>query len=72
MDKTQFWQLIEDAKEKSGGDCEAQVDLIEVALLRLSAEEVIAFDRLVYEFRDRAYRWDLWGGGLSHQWFLLG
>ncbi len=76
MDKAQFWQLIEEAKEKSGGECEAQVDLIEEALLRLSAEEVIAFDRLVDIFRDQAYRWDLWGaaslinGGCSDDCFM--
>ena len=61
MDKAQFWRLMEDAKEKSGGECEAQVDFIEASLLRLSAAEVIAFDRLMNELLGQAYRWDLVG-----------
>lgn len=75
MDKAQFWRLIEDAKEKSGGDCEEQVELVTKALAKLPPEEIIAFDRIMDDLRDEAYRWDLWGaaylinGGASDDGF---
>ncbi len=63
MDKAQFWRLIEAAKAKSGGECEEQVELLEKALVKLPPEEIIAFDRILDELCDEAYRWDLWGAG---------
>ncbi len=63
MDKAQFWRLIEDAKEKSGDDCEEQAELLKRALVKLPPEEIIAFDRILDAFLDEAYRWDLWGAG---------
>ena len=75
MDKAQFWRLIEDAKEKSGGECEAQVELIEAALAKLPPDEMVAFNRITDELRDEAYKWDLWGaaylinGGASDDGF---
>lgn len=63
MDKIQFWRLIEDAKKRSGGDCEEQVELLEKALVKLPPEEIIAFDRILDELCDEAFRWDLWGAG---------
>lgn len=61
MDKAQFWRLIEDAKAKSGGECEEQAGLLQSSLSLLSAEEIATFDKLFNEFRAAAYRWDLWG-----------
>jgi len=75
MDKAQFWRLIEDAKEKSGGDCEEQAELLKRALVKLPPEEIIAFDRIMDELLGQAYRWDLWGaaylinGGASDDGF---
>ena len=63
MDKAQFWRLIEDAKEKSRGECEEQAELLEKVLATLPPEEIVAFDRILDAFRDEAYRWDLWGAG---------
>lgn len=76
MDKAQFWQLIEDAKLGGEGDCDAQADLVESALLKLEPEEIIGFDRILDDLRDAAYRWDLWGaaylinGGCSYDCFV--
>lgn len=84
MDKAQFWQLIEEAKEKSGADCEAQAKLLQSSLVSLPADEIAAFDRIFNELRAAAYRWDLWGaaylinGGCSDdgfeyfRWWLIG
>ena len=75
MDKAQFWRLVEDAKEESGGDCEEQAELLGKVLAKLPTEEIIAFDRIMDELRDEAYRWDLWGaaylinGGASDDGF---
>jgi hypothetical protein len=63
MDKDQFWKLIEDAKAESGGECEVQVEILMRSLMRLPLEEIIAFDEVVYELRDVAYIWKLWGAG---------
>ena len=84
MDKAQFWRLIEDAKAKSGGECEGQAKLLQSLLAALSAEEIVSFDKIFNEFRAAAYRWDLWGasylinGGGSDdgfeyfRWWLIG
>ena len=76
MSRSQFWQLIEDAKLKSEGDCDAQVELLEAALLELEPELIIGFDRILDDLRDAAFRWDLWGaaylinGGCSDDCFV--
>ncbi len=38
MDKAQFWRLIEDAKAKSGGDCEEQTQVLAQGLKQLPLE----------------------------------
>ena len=84
MEKAQFWQLIEDTKEKSGGECKSQAELLQSSLLLLPAEEIAAFDKIFNALRAAAYRWDLWGaaylinGGCSDdgfeyfRWWLIG
>ncbi len=84
MDKAQFWRLIEEAKAKSGGECEEQAKALRSSLLPLSADDVAIFERLFNEFREAAYRWNLWGaaylinGGGSDdgfeyfRWWLIG
>jgi len=75
MDKAQFWRLIEEAKEKSGGECEEQAELLKRALVELPPGEITSFSSIMDEFRDQAYRWDLWGaaylinGGASDDGF---
>lgn len=75
MDKTQFWRLIENAKARSGGDCEEQSDLLKTALVKLPPEEIVAFGGILDELLGQAYRWELWGaayqinGGASDDGF---
>ena len=64
MEKSQFWRLIKDAKARSGGDCDRQVEILKHSLMRLPPEEIIAFDKIYDEFRDLAYRWDLRGAAV--------
>ena len=61
MDNMQFWRLIEDAKEKSGGECAEQAGLLQSSLVLLPAEEIVAFNGRFKELLAAAYRWDLWG-----------
>ena len=84
MGTAQFWQSIEDALLKSGGECEAQAVALKSSLSLLPVEEIIAFKRIFNECRRAAYRWDLWGaaslinGGGSTDgfeyfcWWLIG
>ena len=75
MDEVQFWRLIEEAKLKSSGECEAQTDALQASLLLLSPDEIIGFDKIFCTCRNAAYRWDLWGaaylinGGCSDDGF---
>ena len=75
MDKAQFWRLIEDAKEKSKGECEEQAELLKGALVKLPLGEIIAFGGIMDELLSQAYHWDLWGaaclinGGASDDGF---
>ena len=84
MDKAQFWQLIEDAHAKSGGDSDIQAAALKSSLMLLSADDVAVFESIFNECRRDAYRWDLWGaaylinGGGSDDgfeyfcWWLIG
>lgn len=63
MEKVKFWQLIEDAKRESDGDCDEQVEVLGQNLTRLTPEELVSFDWTLDVLRDAAYRWDLWAAG---------
>ncbi len=72
MDKTRFWTLIETTFD---ADCEKHTARFKVALLRLSADEVMECERIFDEYEVALYRWDLWGvayligGGCSDDGF---
>lgn len=75
MDNDQFWQIIEAARKKHPEDGELRVDAIRDHLSKLAPHEIIDFDTILDECRDRAYSWDLWGaiylmnGGCSDDGF---
>jgi len=64
MDKAQFWRLIEEAKAKSGGDCEEQKEALIQGLKQLPPEDIVGFARFFSESIISAYRWDLWGAAV--------
>jgi hypothetical protein len=69
MDETEFWQLVDNAREAAGGDAEEQSDLLVEGLVRLDDPDAVLDFARHFEVRmDRAYRWDLWGAS----WLLLG
>ncbi|GAB2740671.1 DUF4240 domain-containing protein [Streptomyces bullii] len=67
MDETEFWQLVDDAREAADGDPEEQADLLVERLTRLDPESVLDFARHFEARYNRAYTWDLWGAA----WVLL-
>ncbi|CAL9556221.1 DUF4240 domain-containing protein [Streptomyces sp. enrichment culture] len=67
MDETEFWELVDAAREDAEGDPEEQADLLVERLLRLDPDAVVDFARHFEARYHRAYRWDLWGAA----WVLL-
>jgi hypothetical protein len=75
MDKAAFWKLIDGSRRSSDGDPEAQIETLGELLSALEPVEIVAFDRILSEYHDRAYNWNLWGaayiigGGCSDDGF---
>lgn len=63
MEITDFWRLIEAAKVKSRGVCEAQAETLRALLADLPAEEIAEFNRIFIELHQRAYQGNLWEAG---------
>ena len=75
MNEEKFWQLIENAKARSDGETDAQLENLRENLEKLSPEEIVAFDRLFDKFFWQSYDWKLWAaaylinGGCSDDGF---
>jgi hypothetical protein len=75
MDKAAFWKLIDGSRRSSDGDPEAQIETLGELLSALEPVEIVAFDRILSDYHDRAYNWNLWGaayiigGGCSDDGF---
>ena len=75
MNRAQFWTLIEEVKQESGGECAPLVGLLQTKLSRLPETEIIAFAETLAQLLDEAYTWELWAaaylinGGCSDDGF---
>jgi len=75
MDRTEFWSLVEAAKEESHGDGERQVEILGTMLEKQTPEDILAFDRIFWELMHESYSNDLWAaayilnGGCSDDCF---
>ena len=75
MDTTTFWKLIEDAKQRSGGNPERQVAELTDALTALKASDIIAFEARFDQVMAVSYKRELWAaayiinGGCSNDCF---
>ncbi len=79
MDETKFWKLVEDASRAAPGydmqAAERQAAALGAALEKLPPGEIVAFQGILDEKRNEAYRWNLWGaadllnGGCSDDCF---
>ncbi|MDT0307586.1 DUF4240 domain-containing protein [Streptomyces sp. DSM 44917] len=69
MDETDFWEIVDETREATGGgDPDAHADLLVERLAGLDPESVTDFARHFEARFNRAYRWDVWGAA----WVLLG
>ncbi|MEV5506969.1 DUF4240 domain-containing protein [Streptomyces orinoci] len=59
MDETEFWELIDSARETAGGDAVAQADALVDRLLQLDPDGVLDFARHFEARYNRANLWDL-------------
>ncbi|GHF32313.1 hypothetical protein GCM10010218_11640 [Streptomyces mashuensis] len=61
MDETEFWELIDSARDAAEGDPAEQADVLVESLTRLDPDSVLDFARHFEARYNRAYLWDLWG-----------
>ena len=75
MDRAEFWKLIDEAKEVSGGDLETQLDALVNRLTEYPPEEIVSFQSILHQVMDESYTRDLWAaayilnGGCSDDCF---
>ncbi len=75
MTLDQFWNIVEEVHDASGGDMDKKCELLDTKLRHLSLDGVRSFHAHFYECLDRAYSWELWaaayiiGGGCSDDSF---
>ncbi|MCA8998273.1 MAG: DUF4240 domain-containing protein [Planctomycetaceae bacterium] len=73
MTRNEFWSLIESTR--SCEDLYEQVESIEAALIEMSQEEIVDFERHMADLLKTSYSWELWGaaylinGGCSDDGF---
>lgn len=60
MDETEFWEIVDGARDAADGDAEEQADLLVERLGQLDPEGVVDFARHFETRFARAFRWDLW------------
>lgn len=61
MEETEFWELIDSARQEADGDPEDHADLLVDRLVQLDPESVVDFARHFESRYNRTYQWDLWG-----------
>lgn len=61
MDETEFWDLVDSARDAAEGDAEDQADVLVERLLQLDPDSVVDFARHFEARYNRAYLWGLWG-----------
>jgi hypothetical protein len=75
MDDSQFWTIIEQARDAADNDPYEVCNALEEALAAMQPGDILEFDRLFYQHFFESYRADLWGaaflmnGGCSDDGF---
>jgi hypothetical protein len=76
MDETEFWDLIDQAREAAAGDTERQSEALCDLLRGRRAADLEDFAWRFWTLHAQAYRWDLWdagtliNGGMSDDGFM--
>ena len=60
MDVAEFWKLIDKTRVAANGNVRHQSALLTEELAKLPAEEIISFERIFDELKDKAYIGNLW------------
>ena len=60
MEITEFWELIDKTREAAKGDARKQSELLTEELTKLPEEEIISFDGIFDDLKDKAYIGNLW------------
>lgn len=60
MDITEFWKLIDTTRDAANGDAKKQSDLLTEELAKLPENEIILFDQIFHDHKDKAYIGNLW------------
>jgi hypothetical protein len=60
MDIAEFWKLIDKTKEAAHGDSQKQSDLLTDELVTLPEKEIISFEEVFEDLKDKAYIGNLW------------
>lgn len=75
MTDKQFWELISEARKKSKGEFDKQIEIIVSKLVNLPVEEIIDYDRIFSMYHVQSYNSKLWAsayiinGGCSDDGF---
>src|ERR1700749_5073098 len=75
MDPAQFWRIIEEACRSDPSRADEWGERLQTALMKLTPDEIIAWDQIFEHLAARAYTVDLWGaaylinGGASDDGF---
>ncbi len=60
MTLNQFWSMVDQVHQASGGDMKRKCELLDSQLRSLSLEEALSFDGHFTDCLDRAYSWPVW------------
>ncbi|MCA9905240.1 MAG: DUF4240 domain-containing protein [Anaerolineae bacterium] len=60
MDTAKFWSMIEESRQKSGGNIDKQLEILVEDLSRLPTKSILGFERSLWAMMTRAYRADVW------------
>ncbi|HRH92234.1 MAG TPA: DUF4240 domain-containing protein [Agitococcus sp.] len=61
MDISKFWKVIDKSRRVVDGEMEDMPESLKNELIKLSNEDILAFNNLYYLLMDEAYSWELWG-----------
>lgn len=60
MNELEFWKIVENAHDLSGGDMDKKCAVIKTTVASLPKEDAIVFSSLFEAAMDKAYSWPLW------------
>jgi hypothetical protein len=61
VDEQQFWKIVQQAHDQSGGDMDEKCEIMKNVVSKLPKDEAMAFSRFFDSVMDRLYSWPLWG-----------